>query len=101
MRVLSTAASAAGGTRELFAVAAVLFVLGTFVLEGLGALALFGSLIAFYPGIMRRLSGEDVSTVEGAEGSGSGAGRCASASVCRRCHALRRGIACPVERNET
>jgi len=51
--------------RELFALAAVLFVLGAFVLEGLGALAMFAALIAFYLGIMHRLSGEDVSKVEG------------------------------------
>jgi hypothetical protein len=50
--------------RELFALAAVLFVLGAFVLEGLGALALFGSLIAFYLGIMHRLSGEDTAAAE-------------------------------------
>ena len=101
MRVLSTAASGTSGTRELFAVAAVLFVLGTFVLEGLGALALFGSLIAFCPGIMRRLSGEEVSTVEGGRGKRERSRAGASASACRRCYALRRGIACPIERNET
>jgi hypothetical protein len=52
--------------RELFALAVVLFVLGAFVLDGLGGLALFASILAFFLGIMHRLSGEDVSKVEGA-----------------------------------
>jgi hypothetical protein len=51
--------------RELFALAAVLFVLGAFVLDGLGAVALFASILAFYLGVMHRLSGEDTRKVEG------------------------------------
>ncbi len=51
--------------RELFALAAVLFVLGAFVLDGLGGLALFASVIAFFLAVLHRLSGEDVSKVEG------------------------------------
>jgi hypothetical protein len=58
--------------RELFALAAVLFVLGAFVLDGLGALALFGSIIAFYLGIMHRLSGEDTGAAERANMIGFG-----------------------------
>jgi hypothetical protein len=58
--------------RELFALAAVLFVLGAFVLDGLGALALFGSIIAFYLGIMHRLSGEDTRAAERANMIGFG-----------------------------
>ena len=50
----------------------VLFVLGAFVLDGLAGLALFASLFAFYLGVMHRLSGEDVSTVEGAGFIGMG-----------------------------
>lgn len=52
--------------RELFALSLLLFILGAFVLDGLGGLALFASLIAFYLAVMHRLSGEDVSKVEGA-----------------------------------
>jgi hypothetical protein len=51
--------------RELFALAVVLFVLGAFVLDGLGGLALFASIIVFFLAVMHRLSGEDVSKVEG------------------------------------
>jgi hypothetical protein len=51
--------------RELFALAAVLFILGAFVLDGLGGLALFVSTIVFFLAVMHRLSGEDVSKVEG------------------------------------
>jgi len=51
--------------RELLALSAVLFVLGAFVLDGLGGLALFASVIAFFLGLIHRLSGEDVSKVEG------------------------------------
>jgi hypothetical protein len=59
--------------RELFVLAAVLFIAGAFALEGgLAGLALFGSLFAFYLGIMHRLSGEDVSKVEGAGFIGMG-----------------------------
>jgi hypothetical protein len=58
--------------RELFALAALLFVLGAFVLDGLGGLALFASIIAFYLAVMHRLSGEDVSKVEGAGVVGMG-----------------------------
>ena len=58
--------------RELFALSVVLFILGGFVLDGLGGLALFASLFAFYLGIMHRLSGEDVSKVEGAGFIGMG-----------------------------
>jgi hypothetical protein len=58
--------------RELFVLAAVLFVLGAFVLDGLAGLALFASLFSFYLGIMHRLSGEDVSKVEGAGFIGMG-----------------------------
>lgn len=52
--------------RELFALSVLLFILGAFVLDGLGGLALFASLIVFYLAVMHRLSGEDVSKVEGA-----------------------------------
>jgi hypothetical protein len=52
--------------RELFALAVVLFILGAFVLDGLGGLALFASIIVFFLAVMHRLSGEDVSKVEGA-----------------------------------
>jgi hypothetical protein len=52
--------------RELFALSVLLFILGAFVLDGLGGLALFASLVAFYLAVMHRLSGEDVSRVEGA-----------------------------------
>jgi hypothetical protein len=58
--------------RELFALAAILFVLGAFVLDGLGALALFGSIIAFYLAIMHRLSGEDTRAAERANMIGFG-----------------------------
>jgi hypothetical protein len=51
--------------RELFALAVVLFILGAFVLDGLGGLALFASIIVFFLAVMHRLSGEDVSKVEG------------------------------------
>jgi hypothetical protein len=51
--------------RELFALSVVLFVLGAFVLDGLGGLALFLSVIAFFLAVLHRLSGEDVSKVEG------------------------------------
>ena len=52
--------------RELFALSVVLFILGGFVLDGLGGLALFLSVIVFFLAVMHRLSGEDVSKVEGA-----------------------------------
>jgi hypothetical protein len=59
--------------RELFALAAVLFLLAAFVLEGaVRGLVLFASLIVFYLAIMHRLSGEDVSKVEGAGFTGLG-----------------------------
>jgi hypothetical protein len=51
--------------RELFALAVVLFILGAFVLDGFGGLALFASIIVFFLAVMHRLSGEDVSKVEG------------------------------------
>jgi hypothetical protein len=51
--------------RELFALAAVLFILGAFVLDSFGGLALFLSVIVFFLAVMHRLSGEDVSKVEG------------------------------------
>jgi UPF0716 family protein affecting phage T7 exclusion len=50
--------------RELFVLAAVLFVLGGFVLDGLGALALFASILVFFLGILHRLSGEDTRAAE-------------------------------------
>ena len=52
--------------RELFALSVVLFILGGFVLDGLGGLVLFLSVIVFFLAVMHRLSGEDVSKVEGA-----------------------------------
>ena len=59
--------------RELFVLAAVLFVLAALVLQGaVRGLVLFASLIVFYLAIMHRLSGEDVSKVEGAGFTGLG-----------------------------
>jgi hypothetical protein len=60
--------------RELFALSFVLFVVAAFVLDGGGirGLLLFASLFAFYLAIMHRLSGEDVSKVEGAGFTGLG-----------------------------
>lgn len=52
--------------RELFALSLVLFVLGAFVLESWGGLALFLSVFVFLLAVIHRLSGEDVSKVEGA-----------------------------------
>lgn len=52
--------------RELFALSLLLFILGAFVLDGLGGLALFASIVTFYLAVMHRLSGEDVSKVEAA-----------------------------------
>jgi uncharacterized membrane protein len=52
--------------RELFALSFVLFLLAVFVIEGaVRGLVLFAALIVFYLAIMHRLSGEDVSKVEG------------------------------------
>jgi hypothetical protein len=53
--------------RELFALSFVLFVFAAFIINGAGVrgLLLFASLIVFYLAIMHRLSGEDVSKVEG------------------------------------
>ena len=51
--------------RELFTLAAVLFLLAVFVIEGaVRGLVLFASLFVFYLAIMHRLSGEDVSAAE-------------------------------------
>jgi hypothetical protein len=50
--------------RELFAFAVLLFVLGAFVLDGLGALALFASILVFFLAVMHRLSGEDTRAAE-------------------------------------
>ena len=58
--------------RELFALSVVLFILGAFVLDGLGGLALFASIIVFFLAVMHRLSGEDVSSIERAGMIGGG-----------------------------
>jgi hypothetical protein len=51
----------------------VLFLLAVFVIEGaVRGLVLFASLFVFYLAIMHRLSGEDVSKVEGAGFIGMG-----------------------------
>jgi hypothetical protein len=58
--------------RELLALSVLLFILGAFVLDGLGGLALFASVIVFFLAVMHRLSGEDVGTVERAGMIGGG-----------------------------
>jgi 4-hydroxybenzoate polyprenyltransferase len=50
--------------RELFALSVLLFVLGAFVLDGLGGLALFAAIFVFFLAIMHRLSGEDTAQAE-------------------------------------
>jgi uncharacterized membrane protein len=65
MGLLSTRPVRRRRHRELFALSAVLFMLGAFVIEGgVRGLVLFASLIVFYLAIMHRLSGEDVGNAE-------------------------------------